>query len=97
VSDLEVPKERRDEIRKVLHDIVYSENMDEYVAEIVHLGNPSFEKYFLDNWNNCTDMRVSFQQNCSLYFGNTTNKRLECSHSKLKDLMVQASSLSEIF
>ena len=64
VSDLEVPKERRDALRKVLHDIVYSENMDEYVdylAEIVHLGNPSFEKYFYDNWNNCTDMWVSFQ------------------------------------
>ena len=45
--------------------MVYSENMDEYVdylAEIVRLGNPSFEKYFLDNWNNCTDMWVSFQR-----------------------------------
>jgi len=64
VSDFEVPKERRDAIRKVLHDIVYSENMDEYVdylAEIVHLGNPSFEKYFIGNWNNCTNMWVSFQ------------------------------------
>lgn len=100
VSDLEVPKERRDALRKVLHDIVYSENMDEYVdylAEIVHLGNPSFEKYFYDNWNNCADMWVSFQRDCSIHFGNTTNNRLECSHSKLKDLMGWTSSLSEMF
>ena len=95
VSDLEVPKERRDALRKVLHDMVYSKTMDEYVdylAEIVRLGNPSFEKYFLDNWNNCTDMWVSFQWDCSVHFGNTTNNRLECSHSKLKDLMGRTSS-----
>ena len=95
VSDLEVPKERRDALRKVLHDMVYSKNMDEYVgylAEIVRLGNPSFEKYFLDNWNNCTNMWISFQWDCSVHFGNTTNNRLECSHSKLKDLMGRTSS-----
>jgi len=78
--------------------IVCSENMDEYIdylAEIVRLGNPSFKK-FLDNWNNCTDMWISFQRDCSVHFGNTKNNRLECNHSKLKDLM-QASTLSEMF
>ena len=62
VADLEVPKEGRAKLRKVLHDIVYSEHMDDYVdylAEVVRLGNPSFEKYFLDNWNNYIDMWVS--------------------------------------
>ena len=73
VSDLEVPKERRDALRKVLHDMVYSENVDEYVdylAEIVIRGNPSFEKYFLDNWNNCIDMCMGFFSTglqCSLW------------------------------
>ena len=100
VSDLEVPKERRDALRNVLHNIVYSEHLDEYVdylAEIVRLGNPSFEKYFLDNWNNCTDMWVSFERDSSIHFGNTTNNRLECSHSKLKELIGRTSSLSEMF
>ena len=63
VSDLDVPKKRRDVLRKVLYDIVYSENMDEYVdylAKIVHLGNPSFEKYFYDNWNNLTAQTCGF-------------------------------------
>lgn len=100
VADLEVPKERRNELRKVLHDIVYSEHVDDYVdylAEVVRLGNPSFEKYFLDNWNSCIDMWVSFKRDSSIHFGNTTNNRLECSHSKLKDLVGRTSSLSEMF
>ena len=70
LSDHEVPKERRDALRKVLHDIVYSKNMNEYVdylAEIVSLGNPTFEKYFFDNWNNYSDMWVfSTRLQCSL-------------------------------
>ena len=37
MSDFEVPKERRDALRKVLHDIVYSENMDEYVDYLLKL------------------------------------------------------------
>ena len=50
VSDHEVPKERRNALRNVLHDTMYSEHMDDYVdylAEIVRLGNLNFEKYFL--------------------------------------------------
>ena len=100
VSDAEVPKEQRDSLRKVLHDIVYSESMDDYedyLAEIVCLGNPSFEKYFFDNWNSCLEMWASFQRDSSVHFGNTTNNRLECSHSKLKDLIGHTSSLSEMF
>ena len=100
MSDLEVPKERRDVLRNVLHDIIYSEHLDEYVdylAEIVCLGNPSFEKYFFDNWNNCMDMWVSFEQDSSVHFGNMTNNRLECSHSKLKESTSRTSSLSEMF
>ena len=74
--------------------------MDDYVdylAEVVRLGNPSFEKYFLDNWNSCIDMWVAFKRDSSIHFGNTTNNRLECSHSKLKDLVGRTSSLSEMF
>jgi len=100
VSDADVPKDRRDSLRKVLHDIVYSESMDDYVdylAEIVRLGNPTFEKYFLDNWSSCLEMWISFQRDSSVHFGNTTNNRLECSHSKLKDLISRTSSLSEMF
>ena len=100
MSDQEVPKERRNASRNVLHDIVYSEHMDDYVdylAKIVRLGNPSFEKYFLDNWNSCTHMWVSFERDSSIHFGNTTNNRLECSHSKLKELIGRTSSLSEMF
>ena len=100
VSDHEVPKERRNALRNVLHDIVYSEHMDDYVdylSEIVRLGNPSFEKYFFDNWNSCTHMWVSFKRDSSIHFGNTTNNRVECSHSKLKELINRTSSLSEMF
>ena len=99
VSDAEVPKEQRDSLRKVLHDIVYSESMDDYedyLAEIVRLG-PSFEKYFFDTWNSCLEMWASFQRDSSVHFGNTTNNRLECSHSKLKDLIGRTSSPSEMF
>ena len=42
-------------------------------------------------------MWASFQRDSSIHFGNTTNNRLECSHSKLKDLIGRTSSLSEMF
>ena len=50
VSDHEVPKERRNALQNVLHDIVHSEHMDDYVdylAEVVRLGNPSLRSIFL--------------------------------------------------
>jgi len=84
VSDTEVPKEQRDSLRKVLHDIVYSESMDDcvdYLAEIVHLRNPNFVLTTgIAAW---LDMWVSFQRDSSVHFGNTTNNCLECSHSKI--------------
>ena len=100
VSDHEIPKERRNALRNVLHDIVYSEHMDDYedcLSEIARLSNPAFEKYFFDNWNSCTHMWVSFKRDSSIHFGNTTNNKLECSHSKLKELISRTSSLSEMF
>ena len=42
-------------------------------------------------------MWVSFLRDQCEHFGNTTNNRLECSHSKLKDLMCRSSSLTEMF
>ena len=56
VSDADVPKERRDNLRKVLHDIVYSQSLEEYDAlraDIKKLGNSNFDKYFEDNWDQC--------------------------------------------
>ena len=100
VSDADVPKERRDDLRKVLHDIVYSQSLEEYDnlrAKVKELGNPAFDKYFEDNWDQCSHMWVSYQRDQCEHFGNTTNNRLECSHSKLKDLMSRTSSLSEMF
>ena len=84
----------------MLHDIVYSEHMDDYVDylnEIVRLGNSSFQMYFLDNRNGFTYMWVSFERASSIHFGNTKSNRLECSHSKLKELIGCLSSPSEMF
>ena len=91
VSDVDVTKERRDDLRKVLHDIVYSQSLEEYDKL---LGNPTFDKCFGDQ---CSHMWVSYQRDQCEHFGNTTNNRLECSHSKLRYLMSRASSLSEMF
>ena len=48
VSDADVPKERRDNLRKVLHDIVYSLSLKEYNELRADIGN---SKYFEDNWD----------------------------------------------
>ena len=53
VSNFKVPKENRNDLWKVLHDIVYSKSEEEFRnlrAEICCLGNQDFEKYFLENY-----------------------------------------------
>ena len=65
--------------------------------DLKKLRNSTFDKYFEDNWDNCSSMWVSYKRDQCEHFGNTTNNRLECSHSKLKDLMNRTSSLPEMF
>ena len=57
----------------------------------------SNNSYFLQNWDNCQDMSVTFKRDAYMHFGNTTNNRLECHNQKLKDLTSCTSSLSEMF
>ena len=100
VAELDVPKENRDDLRKTVHNIVYSENEQQYCefrANIRKFSNAEFDRYFEENWDTCKHMWVSFERDQNVHFGNTTNNRLECCHSKLKDLMGRSSSLNEMF
>ena len=88
----------RHALQNVLHDIVYSEYMDDYVDYLAEIVCLVFEKYFLTTGIVVhIAMWVSFKRDSSIHFGNTTNSRLECSHNKLKELFSQTSSLSEVF
>lgn len=39
---------------------------------------------FLKNWENCTQMWVTWQRDEFSHFGNTTNNRVESSHQKIE-------------
>ena len=100
VSDCEVPKEKRESIRDILRRIVHSKSEDEYQdlkRELLEEANDKFCEYILKNWNTCQSMWVSFQRDNFVHFANTTNNRLENSHSKLKQITHHSDSLSQMF
>ena len=70
VSDFEVPKEKRDSVRDILHRIVHTKNADEYSdlkEELLEEINDKFK-----NWDTCQSMWpwVSFQRDEFLHFAN---------------------------
>ena len=52
---------------------------------------------FINNWESCKSMWVTFECDQVAHFCNTTNNRLESHNQKLKDLTSRTSSLSEMF
>ena len=100
VSDCDIPKSDREELRSKLRSLVYAASEAEYNKlkdDIVNLANDDFNEYFESNWQNCKVMWVSYLRDEYLHLANTTNNRLECHHHKLKDLTSRSSTLSEMF
>ena len=83
-----------------MKNLVYATNKSNYTqlrAEVFKLANKEFTDYFEKNWHSCQSMWVNYLRDEYLHLANTTNNRLECHHSKLKDLTSQSSMLSEMF
>ena len=89
MSDFDIPKCDREELRSKLRSLVYAASEAEYErlkSDIASLANDDFNEYFEKNWQNCKEMWVSYLCDQYLHLANTTNNRLECHHHKLKDL-----------
>ena len=100
VVDCGVTKSDRDEARESLRRLVHAKDENEYVKlrqEVFDATNDEVKQYFLNNWDNCQNMWVTFKRDAYVHLGNTTNNRLECHNQKLKDLTSRTSSLSEMF
>ena len=100
VVDCGVTKSDRDEARESLRRLVHAKDENEYIKlrqEVFDATNDEFKQYFLNNWDNCKNMWVTFKRDAYVHLGNTTNNRLECHNQKLKDLTSRTSSLSEMF
>ena len=98
--DCGVTKSDRDEARESLRRLVHAKDENEYVKlrqEVFDATNDEVKQYFLNNWDNCQNMWVTFKRDAYVHLGNTTNNRLECHNQKLKDLTSRTSSLSEMF
>ena len=83
-------------------EIFYVHASDESVysslkEDLFQIVCEDFEKYFLKNWDSYQSMWVSFKRDTFSHYGNTTNNRLESSHSKLKHICHQSDKLSEMF
>ena len=100
VTDCEVPKEERQKARDLIRHLVYARTQEEYKEvrnDLFEVMGKDFESYFLKNWENCPQMWVTWQRDEFLHFGNTTNNRVESSHQKLKNVVLQSSSLAAMF
>ena len=103
MSDCDIPKDNREELRRKLKSLVYAASETEYDElnnEIAGIANSQFLQYFTTNWEtskSCKSMWASYLRDQYLHLANTTNNRLESHHHKLKDLIGRTSSLSEMF
>ena len=100
VSDCDIPKSDREELRSKLRSLVYASSEAVYERlkdDIASFVNDDFNDYFEKNWQNCKAMWVSYLRDDYLHLANATNNRLECHHHKLKDLTSRSSTLSEMF
>ena len=100
LTELDVPKENRDESRQLIRVLVHAKNEDEYAKvkqELFDATNDTFKQYFIKNWESCKDKWVTFLRDENVHFANTTNNRLECHNHKLKDVTARSMSISEMF
>ena len=100
VCNFEIPKDDRDEIRDILCQLVHASDESVYSSlkeDLFQIACEDFKKHFLKNWDSCQSMWVSFKRDTFSHYGNTTNNRLESSHSKLKHICHQSDKLSEMF
>ena len=100
LTDLDVPKENRDEAREVIRQLVYSSNEDDYAKlkqELFDTTNDAFKHYFIKSWDTCKEKWVTFLRDEHVHFANTTNNRLECHNHKLKDVTSRSMSIFEMF
>ena len=63
IVEYDVEKSERDETRKLLHQLVYSKDVDVYEdtkQELYSHTNKKFTKFFQANWDECQEMWVTF-------------------------------------
>ena len=85
VVDCGVTKSDRDEARESLRRLVHAKDENEYVKlrqEVFDATNDEVKQYFLNNWDNCQNMWVTFKRDAYVHLGNTTNNRIECHNQK---------------
>ena len=100
ICDLDISKDQREPLKKLLHQLTYSAGDEEYTTikqKVFDISNKQFEEYFLKNWESCKCMWVSYMRDEYMHLANTTNNRLESHNQKLKDLTQHSSSLCEMF
>ena len=100
LSDYDVNKGDRDECRQLIRSLVFSSSQSEYERwrqELFDSTNEDFREAFVNNWDSCKSMWVTFERDEAIHFANTTNNRLESHNQKLKDVTSRSSSLSEMF
>lgn len=74
VSDCDIPKSDREELRGKLRSLVYASSEAEYerLKDDVRFANEDFNDYFEKNWQNCKAMWVSYLRDEYLHLANTT-------------------------
>ena len=92
IVDLDVAKESCDQARETIRRIANANSEESYSAT-----NTAFKEYFIKNWDVCREKWVNFLRDNHLHFANTTNNRLEWHNHKLKDVVSQSMSLSDMF
>ena len=100
LSDYDVNKGDRDECRQLIRSLVFSSSQSEYERwkqELFDSTNEDFREAFVNNWDSCKSMWVTFERDEAIHFANTTNNRLDSHNQKLKDVTSRSSSLSEMF
>ena len=74
MSDCDIPKCDREELRSKLRSVVYTASEAEYErlkSDIASLANDDFNEYFEKNWQNCKEMWVSYLCDQYLHLANT--------------------------
>jgi len=100
LSDYDVDKSNCEECRQIIRKLVYANSQDDYdkyKQQLFDSANDALRKAFINNWESCKSMWVTYECDQATHFCNTTNNRLESHNQKLKDLTSKTSSLSEMF
>lgn len=80
---------------KLLQQLAYSKNREEYDATLTSLSDLNFVKvtdYYMQNWHAIRNEWVDFARNETVNFGNRTNNRIESMNQKIKQVLTSNSN-----